>query len=226
MADEMTLRPMCRNCGNTGYDMFHRRCMCKMGRALEQMTEAGLGNAPFVEPVSYGAVSAAPVTDETRQTTKQCACEECDTVTWCSWEPLYVGSYVVSHIWLCNACVVKRAQKRKQRDAQANEPRAIIRAFAQAMERKLAANDGVKGDWRSIPWPVLLTHLNSEVGELRDALTAAFVNAANMTPDGESLIFVPDDVQAVLMEAADVALYALMLADRVGALPPTDERGR
>lgn len=53
MIHEMTLWPMCRNCGNTGYDMFHRLCKCKMGRALAQMAEAGLGNAPF--PVDYGS---------------------------------------------------------------------------------------------------------------------------------------------------------------------------
>ena len=32
--------------------------------------------------------------------------------------------------------------------------------------------------------------------------------------------------QDVLLEAADVANYAMMIADVVGALPPTDERGR
>ena len=76
----MSLEARCRNCGNTGYDMFHRPCRCKAGRALVQMAEA------------YAVMADETVTS--------------------------------------------------------SEPRAIIRHFAAAMERKLAANDGVKGGWR------------------------------------------------------------------------------
>lgn len=184
----MMLEARCRNCGNTGISPWTGEpCGCRYGKALAQIV----------------------VDKQAGETTKECACEECDTVTWCSREPLYVGSYVVSHIWLCNACVVKRAQERKQ--SSANKPRAIIRHFAAAMERKLAANDGVKGGWRADSHRDLLRHLRSEVAELHQAVKEYYRGLP---------------VDDLLMEAADVALLALMLADKYGALPLTDERGR
>lgn len=152
--------------------------------------------------------------DETMETTRECHCQECGVKTWCSREPLG---------WLCNACVVKIAQERKAHEpAQANEPRAIIRHFAQAMERKLAANDGVKGTWRDKGTFGIWWLGDEEYSELRYALYE-FINLEDQDA--------PEDVlatarQAVLDEAADVANYLAMLCDVVGALPPTDERGR
>lgn len=106
--------------------------------------------------------------------------------------------------------------ERIARPAQPQAPRAIIRHFAAAMERKMAANDGVKGGWRDgtgwNPQLGLRTRLQEEMGELLEALDAFTWR------DGTE--------EAVLLEAADVALFAMMLADIVGALPPTDERGR
>ena len=179
--------------------------------------------------------------DETMETTKECACGECDTVTWCSREPLYVGSYVVSHIWLCNACVVRRAQERKQQ--QANEPRAIVQHFAAAMERKLAANDGVKGGWKHDNWTSLYAGLGIEKDELLDALTkrqkvlmaldgmmvewenGQLLSRIDVAED-ELLRMLDEANKAVLLEAADCANYLVMICDVCGALPATDERGR
>lgn len=100
--------------------------------------------------------------------------------------------------------------------AQASEPRASIQHFARlGMERKLAANDGVKCGWRDEDWVVLYERLQVEVAELLRALLAWRHDR--------------DDAGArdtVLSEAADVSNYAMMIADVCGALPPTDERGR
>lgn len=97
------------------------------------------------------------------------------------------------------------------------EPRAIIRYFAAAMERKLAANDGIKGGWMRADWRGMMRLLRQEVGELYEALDAW---AENMYSDESAMLAEIRD------EAADVGNIAAMIAQRVGALPPTDERGR
>ena len=106
----------------------------------------------------------------------------------------------------------------------ADEPRAIIRHFAAAMERKLAANDDVKGGWRGERHhhrvPTLLNALDEEMRELAAAL-AWYRQATETTQPTKA-----EALQDVLAEAADVANYAMLIADVVGALPPTDERGR
>lgn len=89
--------------------------------------------------------------------------------------------------------------------------RPLIQAFAEAMEAKLASNDAVKGEWRDEPTMPLLRALRGEVTELADAISAYYL--------GQS-------ADVVLAEAADVALYALMIADVCGALPETTNRGR
>lgn len=121
----------------------------------------------------------------------------------------------------CFACGAGRALM-EQQPAQANEPRAIIQAFAAAMERKLAANDDRKGAWRQSGTFHLLGAMHQEVNEFVDALNML----VNLEDDGA-----PDDIlaksrQALCDEAADVANYLAMVLDVCGALPPTDERGR
>lgn len=104
-------------------------------------------------------------------------------------------------------------------DEMTNEPRAIVQAFAAAMERKLAANDGVKGGWEGVDWIDHYCALLAEIGELVAALSV-------LEEYGRHGVVEDEARQAVIDEAADVALYAMMIADIVGALPPTDERGR
>ena len=126
--------------------------------------------------------------------------------------------------------------------AQADEPRAIVRAFALAMERKLAANDGGKGNWHDDgEWNHLL-YAEAEMDELKQAM-ADYRNAlatmfqAAIFPDENAaekqraavetaMQRVNDLKQAVLDEAADVANYLMFACDVIGALPKTDERGR
>ncbi len=93
-----------------------------------------------------------------------------------------------------------------------NPPRAIIRHFAAAMERKLALRDETHGSWRQSDMIELMDALLHEAEELR----AAWVMHSRY--DGST--------QDVLMEAVDVAAYAMFIADVCGALPKTDERGR
>jgi NTP pyrophosphatase (non-canonical NTP hydrolase) len=77
--------------------------------------------------------------------------------------------------------------------------RPAVRAFAEAMERKLAANDH-KGGWSGCNSAWLLMRLREETEELAEALHAHYVGT-------------PADV---LAEAADVANYALMISDVCG----------
>ncbi len=79
-------------------------------------------------------------------------------------------------------------------------------ALASLMERQLRANDR-KGGWRGVPEYELLKRLREETDELSDALT----RRATLT--GERLI------ENVGREAADVANFAMMIADVCGALP-------
>lgn len=123
----------------------------------------------------------------------------------------------------------------------ADEPRAIVRAFALAMERKLAANDEGKGNWHDDgEWNHLL-YAEAEMDELKQAM-ADFRNALAMMfqvaifPDENDVSAMGKAIkarqrvnelkQAVLDEAADVANYLMFACDVIGALPPTDERGR
>lgn len=81
-----------------------------------------------------------------------------------------------------------------------DEVRPQVQTFAEAMELKLSANDH-KGQWKSygsesaVEW--FFARMLEEVDELRAAID-----------DGE-------DPVAVLFEAADVANYAMMIADTV-----------
>jgi len=75
-------------------------------------------------------------------------------------------------------------------------PRAQVVAMAQAMERKLRANDS-KGGWKDCDVTWLLGRLADEMGELRRAV------------GGEG---------SVLDECVDVANFAMMIADVCGAL--------
>ena len=126
---------------------------------------------------------------------------------------------------------------------QANEPRAIVRAFALAMERKLAANDATKGGWKKAHWFTLYRCMVMEKAELLNALEAldsvlaklaAFDDRfeggellSRIDADEDELLRQLDTAKRdVLQEAADVSNYAMMIADVCGALPATDERGR
>lgn len=92
--------------------------------------------------------------------------------------------------------------------SQADGPRPAVREFADRMEAKLRANDH-KPDWRQQRFSYLLARLGQEVAELEEALRAvAEASAANRT-----LAETFGLCEAVADEAADVANFAMMIAD-------------
>jgi NTP pyrophosphatase (non-canonical NTP hydrolase) len=78
------------------------------------------------------------------------------------------------------------------------ELRPQVAEFAQEMERKLREND-YKGGWDVCSMTYLVRRLSEEVAELKDAL----INPAQEFPD-------------IIGEAADVANFAMMVADMYG----------
>lgn len=90
-------------------------------------------------------------------------------------------------------------QSRSNVGLEHNGWRPEVVAFADAMEARLRANDH-KGGWQqcSVDW--LLARLIQEAGELAEEVVAEIAE------------------QGVLYEAADVANFAMMIADRAGEL--------
>lgn len=87
------------------------------------------------------------------------------------------------------------------------EPRPVVMRFAEAMERELRENDH-KGGWDDESWRQLLPRLKEESNELRDMLRGGpskWLTYANFA-------------ECILSEAADIANFAMMIADVVGAL--------
>ena len=76
-------------------------------------------------------------------------------------------------------------------------PRKEVRWFAQFMEARLRGNDH-KGGWLDCPLEELLPRIYDEYREVLDAVAGQ-----------------PGDVQAIVDECADVANFAMMVADVV-----------
>lgn len=96
-------------------------------------------------------------------------------------------------------------------------------AFADAMECKLRQNDYRRG-WQDCPREYLLIRLSEEVGELNAA-----VRGRICVFDAVGYAYQPPRTDTVLGEAADVANFAMMLADVCGVLKSRDPervRGR
>jgi hypothetical protein len=86
----------------------------------------------------------------------------------------------------------------------------ILRSFTGVMWTKLIKNDH-KGGWRGELPGYLLERLKNEIVELDDALSRYLVDPSiTRTKKTEEL------ARQVAMEAADVANYAMMIADVVG----------
>lgn len=81
------------------------------------------------------------------------------------------------------------------------EPRREIRKFAEHMEARLAANDH-KGGWSRCKLKWLLGRLEGEVAELRGIVESYCAGFG-------------DDDEHLIREAADVANFAMMIADNV-----------
>ena len=86
------------------------------------------------------------------------------------------------------------------------ELRPVVRAFAEAMELKLRENDHKPG-WKDDDPEILVDRLMEEVGELQYEVEGLSSNREW-----------PGEREKVLREAADVANFAMMVADVVGSL--------
>ena len=83
----------------------------------------------------------------------------------------------------------------------------VLKTFRDAMHSKLA-HHASKGDWKDVPISALLRKLAEEVDELKGAIDM-------------------DNRVEVLLEAADVALTAMMIADiMLGSPRPVEGRSR
>jgi len=88
-------------------------------------------------------------------------------------------------------------------------PREPVLWFAGAMERKLRANDH-KGGWRQCELGYLSKRLHEEANELSRVLRALKHEKQKVRHDG-----LHDHAREVVAEAADVANFAMMIADQV-----------
>jgi len=92
------------------------------------------------------------------------------------------------------------------------QPRPVVRWFAAAMEVELRTNDH-KGGWDDCTLGYLAKRLREEVDELVAAATEGHVNA-NVGDEGyRRAPWTEADAARVLSEAADVANFAMMVAD-------------
>lgn len=89
-----------------------------------------------------------------------------------------------------------------------------VAAFAQLMEQALRDNDD-KGGWGECPFGYLRRRLREEAQELEEAIERVMW-AQPMEDRGDVPIF--RKVAALGREAADVANFAMMIADNAGAL--------
>lgn len=83
-----------------------------------------------------------------------------------------------------------------------------VRAFADAMERKLQQNDH-KGGWGNMPSSWLFRRLRAEMEEL-EAVRKTYIDAIEMREPNKDLSTLRE---AILSECADVANFAMMIAD-------------
>lgn len=89
-----------------------------------------------------------------------------------------------------------------------------VAAFAQLMEQKLRENDHKRG-WRCCTVRYLSVRLGNELAELRRVLAerTKFIGKGRFRPDVD-----PGIVRRIGGEAADVANFAMMIADVCGGL--------
>lgn len=92
-------------------------------------------------------------------------------------------------------------------------------AFANLMEAQLRANDHKPG-WKGEFADELFPRIQEEAEELREAI----VHHNRQVSLGDVALFLPQSIAEVGREAADVANFAMMIADVCGALAATPTR--
>lgn len=86
--------------------------------------------------------------------------------------------------------------------------------FSREMEAKLAINDH-KGGWAACDVRWLLKRLNEELEELQNVIMTRQLESGYRSA-GEGLSLIDTDNEAIIKEAADVANFAMMIADYYG----------
>ncbi len=108
---------------------------------------------------------------------------------------------------------IARALRRAHEDGRLNEgTRERIRWFARRMEKKLRQNDH-KGHWSNCTRAYLIRRMRTELKELAAKVT----NFGRLTRKSMTDAGLQDSARALISEAADVANFAMMLADVVAA---------
>jgi NTP pyrophosphatase (non-canonical NTP hydrolase) len=91
-------------------------------------------------------------------------------------------------------------------------PRDEVLWFAKCMEKKLQANDH-KGHWSNCTLAYLKRRIREELSELERAVPR----------DGFYSFYTSEEVANIVSEAADVANFAMMIADKARASLRTDK---
>lgn len=91
-----------------------------------------------------------------------------------------------------------------------------VKMFAEIMEQQLAANDH-KGHWGGCRPEWLLARLTEEAGELAQALLQRD-DAIRLMNTAQRGTLNPKHAERIAKEAADVANFALMIADVCGGV--------
>jgi NTP pyrophosphatase (non-canonical NTP hydrolase) len=105
-----------------------------------------------------------------------------------------------------------------------NNCRPEVQAFAVLMEQQLRANDH-KGGWADDDAEDLLKRMHEESGEVEDAITAwrnltfAYPRGATQVEADGWVAKMWDQQRRIGREAADVANFAMMVADVCKGLP-------
>lgn len=92
--------------------------------------------------------------------------------------------------------------------------RESVNWFSKEMEAKLALNDH-KGGWASCDVRWLLNRLEDEFYELENVILTR-ESERHLRSAGEGLSIVDTDNESIIKEAADVANFAMMIADKFG----------
>ena len=87
------------------------------------------------------------------------------------------------------------------------DQRVSVERIAQEIERNIQAHDEAKPDWQEMDLKVLIAELEGEVQELLQELYRS-----------------PWKISAIVHECADIAAYAMMIADKVAKW--STDRGR
>lgn len=87
-----------------------------------------------------------------------------------------------------------------------------VQKFAERMEARLKLND-YKGGWEEMADDELIDRMEGEIGELQEALFGRCKSCHRLCDSGLGDYYIPEESEDPRDEAADVANFAMMIAD-------------